>query len=124
MIVAGSAHFAPSGGEGSVAIFGPSCGTKVVKAICRPSGDQTGLAGGNPRLVRRAVCPPSSQRTYICGPPSWSEIQATRVPSGDQRGDSSPRCPVVSGRFWLPSVLMIQRVEYLWSVKTSENLRT
>ena len=124
MTVGGSAHLAPDGAEGMEAIGFGVAGSKAMKAICVPSGDHARFPGGWVMLVTRAIWPVSIQRTQICVAPPSDERKASRVPSGDQRGETSLRGPVVRARWFLPSASTIQRFDWFLSVMTSENWRT
>ena len=121
---AGSAHCAPSGGVGIPPIVGAGVGTNFPNAICVPSGDHANDRGGSVTFVITEVSPESIQRTWICALPLRFEMKASRVPSGDQRGELSLKSPVVRGRCPDPSEPTIQRFEKRLSVMMSARWRT
>ena len=121
---AGSAHSAPSGGVGIPPIIGAGFGTSFPNAIRVPSGDHAKDRGGSVTLVIADVSPESIQRTWICASPSRFEMKASRVPSGDQRGELSEKSPEVSGRWPEPSAPTIQRLAKRLSVMMSARWRT
>ena len=77
-----------------------SSGTRAEKAICVPSGDQTGSPTSSFSSVRHCASPPPIGITYSCRFAFSSPRLATnarRSPSGDQRGCAS-LSPLVSRR--------------------------
>ncbi len=115
-MIGGSAHSAPAGGFGGAARLGGACGTSMLKARWRPSGDHRSPLGDSVSCVSAAVSPVSIQRRWI-----WpSAVYASRVPSGDQRGEP----PVPSRRWSEPSASMIQSSERLRSRMMSIEVRT
>src|SRR5689334_943921 len=94
----GGAQLAPSGFSGGAARGGLLDGTNCVNAIDLPSGDQAMALGARTRLVSSAVWPLSIHRTYSCGLPSAADTYASRVPSGDQRGELKLLLSERSGR--------------------------
>jgi len=74
--------------------------TRAANAIFVPSGDHAGSLGSSFSEVIFRASPPASGRTY-----SWAvfssprdDVNARRLPSGDQRGDESRFAPDVSWR--------------------------
>ena len=65
-MIGGSAHSAPAGGLGGAARLGGACGTSMLKAMWRPSGDQRIPLGASVSWVSVEVSPVSIQRTRIC----------------------------------------------------------
>ena len=64
-MIGGAAHSAPAGGFGGAARLGGACGTSMLKAIWRPSGDQRMPLGDSVSWVSVEVSPVSIHRTCI-----------------------------------------------------------
>src|SRR5262249_20078132 len=100
-------------------------GTCMGKENHLPSGGPAIPLGGCARVVVLSVAPASLQPRLVCGvlPGVWSRFEMNMIcfPSGDQRGLVSLKLPVVSGRWSVPSKLMIQRLEHRLSVIMSAN---
>ncbi len=98
MICSGGAHSAPSGFGGASPSFALSSGANIVNAIAAPLFDQVSALGGLVSSASRADWPVSIQRTNSCGrPSSCVDTYASRLPSGDQRGEEWEPAPVISG---------------------------
>ena len=64
-----------------------------------PSGDHTACATSSLRLVSLRGSPPATGITYSCDALSARlEMNASRVPSGDQLGSASAFSPLVNAR--------------------------
>src|SRR5262245_33153315 len=66
------------------------------KAICFPSGDQTGVPPPDTTLTSRAGSVPSALLVHIASVPSRFETYATRFPSGEYLGCISIRDEAIS----------------------------
>src|SRR5688572_5572394 len=119
MTLTGGAQVAPSGFGGGWASGVLLLGTSCEKAMDLPSGDQAMAPGACTRLVNKAVCPESIQRTYSCGLPSAADTYARRVPSGDQRGDMKFLLSERNGRWLVPSAFTSHRLRRARSVMMS-----
>jgi hypothetical protein len=80
--------------------FSPS--SAVTNAICDPSGLQASCWTPFTASVMRRASPPRMDMTQICRLASFSAEalarKASRCPSGDQRGEATPRRSNASGR--------------------------
>ena len=65
-MIGGAAHSAPGGACGGATRLGGGCGTSMLKAMCRPSGDHLSPLGDSVSCVSAAVSPVSIQRRWIC----------------------------------------------------------
>ena len=75
-------------------------GTRAVKAILSPKGDQEGASQYDTSYVRRRASPPCASMMKICGAPERSEVKAICWPSGDQEGEVSMASLVVRRCSW------------------------
>src|ERR1700722_5620630 len=121
----GSAHLAFFGVSGNSTFSGfRSCGTDIMKASQRPSGDQASAPGDSVKLLIDALTPLATQYMNSCAEPSAARARyAIRVPSGDQRGEPLLGAPD-RGRSFLPSTPTNQTVPRARSVLTSYPIRT
>src|ERR1700744_3302070 len=121
----GSAHLAFLGVSGSSTLSGfRSCGTDIIKASQRPSGDQARAPGDSVKLLIGALMPLAVQYMNSCAEPSGARaMYAIRVPSGDHLGEPLVGAPD-RGRSFLPSMPTSQTVPRARSVLTSYPMRT
>src|ERR1700691_2709878 len=107
----GSAHLAFFGVSGNSTFSGfRSCGTDIMKASQRPSGDQANAPGCSIKSLIGALMPLATQYMKSCAEPSAARpMYAIRVPSGDQRGEPLVGAPEI-GRSFLPSTPINQTV--------------
>src|SRR6266513_4341072 len=63
-----------------------------------PSGSQIGSDAPSARLETLRASPPAIGSIHTCAPPSRVEMNASVLPSGDQRGCRSDPGPLVIGR--------------------------
>src|SRR5271170_7816336 len=120
MSFGGSAHLTFLGASGSSTLSGlRSCGTDMVKASQRPSGDHASAPGDSVKLLTAAATPLAVQYMNNWVDPSAERARnAMRVPSGDQRG--APLAVALdSGRSFLPSTPTSQMLPRGRSVLTS-----
>src|ERR1700733_15647269 len=91
----GSAHLAFFGVSGKSTFNGlRSCGTDIMKASQRPSGDQANAPGDSVKLLIGALMPLDTQYMKSCAEPSAARaMYAIRVPSGGQRGEPPGGAP-------------------------------
>src|SRR6266478_9524680 len=63
-----------------------------------PSGSHTGSEAPSANVETLCASPPAIGRSHTCAPPSRVEMNASVLPSGDQRGWRSEPGPPVSAR--------------------------
>src|SRR5436190_5580316 len=83
-----------------------------------PPGSHTGSEAPSGRLDNLRASPPPIGSTHTCAPPSRVEMNASVLPSGDQRGWRSDPGPFVLGRDLPVATSTIQTRETLrlsWS---------
>src|ERR1051325_10398888 len=88
-----------------------------------PSGSHTGSAAPSARCDTLRASPPAAGTAHTCAPESRVEMNASALPSGDQRGCRADPGPLVSWRDW-PVVTLASQTRETLRLSWSEGIET